>query len=121
MRTTRTLYQGASIIPKRLRSLALVLVAVLFMGIGLAACGGDDDDAASTTTTEAEEETTTTTEAESFDPGDDSSDTTEAGGEGDQRDAIEEFTEGLNDEIQPEEATEGYTFVDVSDDTGQLT
>ena len=107
-------------ISKRVRSLALVLVAVLFMGAGLAACGGDDDDAASTTTTEAEEETTTTTEAEEFDPGEDEGEDEGEEGEGDQREAIEEFTDGLNDEIDPEES-EGYTFVSLEDDTGQLT
>lgn len=100
-------------IPKRLRALALVLVAVLFMGVGLAACGDDDDTDATTTTEEEEEETTTTTEEEDEDEGDDEGD--------DQEDAIREFTDELDSEIQPEESEDTYTFVEVTDDTGQLT
>ena len=106
-------------IPKRLRSLAFVLVAVLFLGVGLAACGDDDDSAATTTTAaEEEEETTTTTEAEQFDP--DEGDEGENQADEDQQEAIDEFTSGLEDELDTETADEGYTFETVEDETGQL-
>jgi hypothetical protein len=104
---------------KRLRSLAFVLVAVLLMGVGLAACG-DDDDTAATTTTEAEEEeeeeTTTTTESdEDEDEGEDEGD------EDGQQAAVDDFINELDSELDPEAATDGYTFVELTDDTGQLT
>lgn len=97
-------------------------LVVLFLGVGLAACGGGGDEAATTTTTTTAPPETTTTTAAVFDPGDstDTTDTTDSGGGSDQQAAIDDFTNGLTDEIAPEQAA-GYTFATISDDTGQLT
>ncbi len=106
---------------KRFRSTALAAVAVLLLGVGLAACGGGGDDEEAATTTTAAPETTTTT-APAFDPGDDtgSTDTTAVVGD-DQRAALEDFMSSVQSDTQAEDTGESYTYTSISDDTGQLT
>lgn len=106
---------------KRFRSVALTFVAVVLLGVGLAACSGGDDESADSTTTEAPAETTTTVAV--FDPGDDSTTTTgdTASPEGDdQRAAIDDFMSGIQEDTGAEAATESYTFERIEDETGQL-
>ena len=106
----------------RPNSVVRTALVVLLFAVGLAACGGGGDEAATTTTTTTAPPETTTTTAAVFDPGDstDTTDTTDSGGGSDQQAAIDDFTNGLTDEIAPEQAA-GYTFTTISDDTGQLT
>lgn len=103
---------------KRTRSTALTLVAVLLLGVGLAACGGGDDEAATTTTTEAPETTTTT--AVAFDPGGSDTTDTTSGSDDDQQAAIDEFMSSVQSDTGAASG-EAYTYTSISDDTGQLT
>lgn len=106
---------------KRFRSVALTAVVVLLLALGLAACGGGDDDNAedaTTTTTEAPEATTTT--AEAFEPDDGGDDESAIEGD-DQRAAIEDFMNSVQQDTGVEDTGEAYTYVSISDDTGQLT
>jgi hypothetical protein len=106
-----------------MKTLSLRFLALLLgFGLVVAACGGGDD-----SSEEAAEDTTTTTEAaEDEDEDEDTTTTTEAedddSDEGDERDdAIGDFGDEIEEELDvPVEETGYSSYVEVTDDSGQL-